>query len=104
MGSLAPGKGLHIDIVLNEDNGDAESMQYLRDAIGEAQHAITSSDGEEILDFLDKFYGWTREADAFGKKAYKPFPIESGGEIRVTVVLKKDGAVKLDIRTWYVPA
>jgi hypothetical protein len=90
--NLLPGKGVHIDLTAGD---------FVRQVLVEA-YIKTTGEGEALVDELIAA-GWTAETDKFGKKAYRSEALPDGGEIRVTVVLRPDGSVKLDIRTWYVP-
>jgi hypothetical protein len=61
-------------------------------------------EGIDVLQGLEKTVGWTRVDDNFGKKVFcsTPFPCGTGsdGELRIGVVLKKDGTFNLDVRPW----
>jgi hypothetical protein len=113
--NLRPGKGAHLDLTeetldflhncfedlwnaccLTEDavaaNGDValdelidsgNGMQYLKDINASATH-------------------WKKAQDNFGAKLYKALPWNDG-EIRVTVVLNKQDALKVDVRYWFDP-
>lgn len=99
--TLKPGKGAHLDLT-------EEVIVWISQVIQEAELKYQSEDGDALqdngkgLELLKEFerLGWEREDDKFGKKAYRQLPWQEGA-IRITVVLGKQGNLKLDVRYWY---
>jgi hypothetical protein len=105
---MAPGKGVHF--VLTE-----KYLGWLRDALHDVDvvysdeahdqqaeivvNTMTDPESDEISEFE---LTWERVKDNFGTKSFVSIPYKDG-ELRVTVVLSKQGELKLDIREWYDP-
>jgi hypothetical protein len=105
---MAPGKGVHFVLT-------GKYLNWLRDALhdvdvvySDAAHNVqpeivvntmTDPESDEISEFELQ---WERVKDNFGTKAFVSIPYKDG-ELRVTVVLSKQGELKLDIREWYDP-
>jgi len=115
MGELRPGKGAHLDLT-------EETLDFLQGCFTDIwQAAVVGEEaaersGETPLDeLIDSGNGmqflkdinasathWKKAQDKFGVKLYKA--LEWGdGEIRVTVVLNGQGALKVDVRYWFDP-
>jgi hypothetical protein len=102
-----PMKGVHT--FLNE-----ETLKWLIEALNEVDKAYDDVLHEEepgqvllnLNDYVDLTLGkgsaWTAETDNFGQKMYKSLDLSRSQELRVTVVLKKDDTLALDVRTWRV--
>jgi len=99
---LRPMKGAHL--VMNE-----EVLLFIRESIGDildnytdAAHDESPADVIECIEALPD--RWTKVKDDFGTKVYKYMTYavngHEDGELRVTVVLKKDNTLSLDIRVW----
>jgi hypothetical protein len=113
MANVKPGKGVHIDV-------NQEILDWLQRAIDDLRTVYTDEEHNEnpkqVLDNLvdtsfERFgcltYEWAREKDKFGDKAYtvRPYPYgddHTSGELRLTVVLRPNKELKLDLRPWGV--
>jgi len=94
-------KGAHL--VLNE-----EILEFLRGSLNDVDQAYSDAQNDQDPEYtiaeLESWEGWTKEKDNFGTKVYaaRVYPVNGheAGELRVTVVLNKKGALNLDIRVW----
>jgi hypothetical protein len=101
--TLRPGKGFMG--IANE-----ESLEFLHEAINDVHAAYLNAGGDSthdedprlILKELLTKEGWSPENDTFGKKAFKSIPVGEGA-YRVTLVLTKNGDLRLDVRSWFDP-
>jgi hypothetical protein len=93
-----PMKGVHT--FLNE-----ETLKWLIESLNEVDKAYDDVLHEQetgaVLDNLSAV-GWTSSNDGFGQKMHRSLDLSRSQELRVTVVLKKDDTLALDIRTWKV--
>jgi hypothetical protein len=102
-----PMKGVHT--FLNE-----ETLKWLIEALNEVDKAYDDVLHEEepgqvllnLNDYVDLTLGkgsaWKPAKDNFGQKMYKALDLGHATELRVTVALKKDDTLGLDIRVWKV--
>ena len=94
---MKPGKGLRADL-------SEGTIEFINDSIvevGEALDIFFHDDTcTDITVELESIYGWDREEDSYGKKAYASHG-DDVHEIRVTVIETFKGDLKLDIREWY---
>lgn len=114
MTSLKPGKGASLDLT-------EETLDFLQGAFEDMWNAAVAKDELEdenddrnaLNDLIDKgksiqylkdlrgsAQGWTPAQDTYGTKLYKSLPWNDG-EMRVTVVLTKQGSLKVDVRFWF---
>lgn len=104
MTTYAPGKGFFGALTKKTLDFFQEALEDVWNAYGEDGDELQDEKrGEEILKRLrGSAIRWHEEKDRFGKKLYKS--IEWGSQLyRVTVVLKDNGAMHIDIRQWFDP-
>lgn len=120
--NLLPGKGAHLDLT-------EETLDFLQSCFTDLWNAAVTADDLKITEstedgehtatldeLIDSGNGmqylkdinasathWQKAQDKFGTKLYKALPW-GDGEIRVTVVLNSQGALKVDVRYWFDPA
>lgn len=63
---------------------------------------IDQGNSKDLVNELIAKYGWEKEVDDFGYKAFKTLDWQ-GGQYRVTLVLTSRGSLKVDVRSWFVP-
>jgi hypothetical protein len=102
MERLIPGKGAYLTLT-------KDSIDFLWEVIQEVWESY-GEDGDELQDnkrgveVLRRLHGsaahWTETKDKFGHKMSKVLPF---GEVeyRVTVVVRGDGSMAVDIRSWF---
>jgi hypothetical protein len=107
--NLRPGKGAHLDLTMATLEFVHQCIEDLWNAAGDPEEAdnldtlVDSGEGMQYLrDIRNSATHWVATKDDFGTKLYKKLDWQDG-EIRVTVVLNKQGALKLDVRYWYDP-
>lgn len=110
--NLRPGKGAHLDLTEETLDFLHNCFTDLWNATGEGEMykdspaldtLIDSGEGMQYLkDINSSATHWKKAKDDFGTKLYKALPWNDG-EIRVTVVLNKQGSLKVDLRYWFDP-
>lgn len=89
-----------------EDIFNATSFAHDGEEIDNLDTLIDEKRGEDFLSHVNgSAAGWRREEDSYGKKLYKILPWGQnahGNEraYRITIVVRPNGEVKLDIREW----
>jgi hypothetical protein len=101
---MAPGKGVHA--VLNQ-----EVLDFVKACLEDIESCYSDEiHDSEPIDVINTLKGWDRDEDEkwselkdnFGHKVFRIMPYKDQ-ELRVTVVLTKQGELRLDIRQWYDP-
>jgi hypothetical protein len=116
--NLRPGKGAHLDLTEETLDFLQSTFMDLWNAAATAEE-VEKNDGDDrtpLDELIDSGEGmqylkdvnnsathWKKAKDKFGTKLYKALPWGEGGEIRVTVVLNSQGALKVDVRYWFDP-
>jgi hypothetical protein len=101
---LAPGKGAHLvlnDAVLGFLSTALSDLadQYSDEVHDKDPKAVRNALLEEGVPTLI----WTGVKDSFGDKVIAEMPYKKGA-LRVTLVLTRQGELRLDIREWFTPS
>lgn len=100
MSEYRPGKGLRIPLDAGLADWLTEVMGNIADEIEMAAKSRTA-ESAVVTEPEGELSDWESDSDKYGSKVSTSYDLESGGQVKVTVIATPEGKLRLDIREWF---